>query len=96
MEAHRGGEWIFGKADWEKFKGESESYRKKINDNMLVETVRNRNETFQLLRRTPNFQHLIQFKKAQALVRKVIKEAKRRYWRDVCDTIWNATPVGEV
>lgn len=34
------------------------------------EAVRNRNKAFRRLKRTHNFQHLIQYKKAQAVVKR--------------------------
>ncbi|KAI2660328.1 putative RNA-directed DNA polymerase from transposon BS [Labeo rohita] len=58
--------------------------------------IKDRNRTFRLLRRTHNFEHLIQYKRAQALVKKTIRQAKRSYWRHFCSSIGSMTPVGDV
>lgn len=42
--------------------------------------VKDRNKAFKLLKRTHNYNHLILFKKAQALVRRTIRQAKRESW----------------
>ncbi|XP_013856479.1 uncharacterized protein LOC106512397 [Austrofundulus limnaeus] len=60
------------------------------------EAIRKRNQTFRILRRTHNYQNLIEYKKAQAEVRKVIKKAKKTKWRDFCDTIGRTTPLAKV
>lgn len=44
------------------------------------EAVKERNKTFRLLKRTHNFQHLIEYKRAQAMVRQNVRKAKREYW----------------
>ena len=36
------------------------------------------------------------YKQMQARVRKIIREAKRKYWRQYCDTIGKSTPIDEV
>jgi len=58
--------------------------------------VKSRNKAFRLVRRTHNMQHLIQYKKAQAVVRRTIRQAKRESWRHFCNKIGRTTPVGEV
>ncbi len=58
--------------------------------------VRERNTAFKLLKRTHNYNHLILFKKAQAVVRKTISQAKRESWRGFCSGIGRTTPVGDV
>ena len=40
-------------------------------------------------------QHLIEYKKAQAVVRRTVHQAKRASWRHFCNTI-GRTSVGEV
>lgn len=65
-------------------------------DDECKEAVKNRNKAFKLVKRTHNFQHLIQYKQAQAVVRRTIRQAKRLKWREYCDTIGDTTQVGEV
>lgn len=65
-------------------------------DDNCKEAVRNRNKAFKLVKRTHNFQHMIQYKQAQAVVRRTIRHAKRMHWRKYCDSIGNTTQVGEV
>lgn len=44
------------------------------------QAVRNRNRAFRQVK-THNMQHLIQYKKAQAVVRRMVRQAKRASWR---------------
>lgn len=60
------------------------------------QAVRSRNKAFRLVKRTHNMQHLIQYKKAQAIVRRTIRQAKMTNWKKICDRIGRTTPVGEV
>lgn len=131
----RGGNWVFGKADWEKFQVESEKYLSQVDNYIDIEllsnevkqgillaatdtiprskgikrrksvpwwndncktAVKNRNKAFKLLKRTHNFQHMIQYKQAQAVVRRTIRQAKRIYWREFCSLIGSTTQIGEV
>lgn len=110
--------WIFGKAQWDKFREISESNLKNINREQDVEllngnvreaiigsarqtivrkegmkrrklvpwwndecrdVIRKRNKAFKVLKNTHNFQHFIEYKRMQAVVRKTIKESKRNY-----------------
>lgn len=41
-------------------------------------------------------QNLIEYKKAQAVVRRTVRQAKRASWRNFCDKIGRTTPIGEV
>ena len=41
-------------------------------------------------------QHLIQYKRAQAVVRRMVRQAKRASCRNFCNKIGRTTPVGEV
>jgi len=61
-----------------------------------TEVIKVRNRVFRVLRCTHNFEHLIQYKRSQALVRKTVRHAKRKYWREFCSSIGRQTPVGEV
>ncbi|KAL2082812.1 hypothetical protein ACEWY4_022630 [Coilia grayii] len=58
--------------------------------------VKARNKAFRVLKRTHNFQNLVLFKKAQADVRRTIKQAKKECWRRFCDSIGQDTPVGKI
>lgn len=41
-------------------------------------------------------QNLVKYKKAQAIVRKTIKRAKKSYWRGYCSSIGRTTPLDKV
>ena len=40
--------------------------------------------------------HLIEYKRAQGMVRKSIRKAKREYWRKFCDSLGRTTPIEKV
>lgn len=58
--------------------------------------VKNRNKAFRVLKRTHSFQNLVLFKKAQATVRRTVKQAKKDCWKRFCDSVGRDTPVGKV
>ena len=58
--------------------------------------MKSRNRAFRMLTRSHNYQHLIQYQHAQAVVRRIIGTAKRECWRRFCGNIGRTTPVGEV
>lgn len=60
------------------------------------EAIKQRNKAFRVLRQTYKYQHLIDYKRAQALVRRVIKKAKKEYWRSFCNTLGRTTPIEKV
>ncbi len=60
------------------------------------QAVRNRNRAFREVKRTHNIQSLIQYKRAQAVVKRTVRQAKRASWRNFCSQIGRTTPVGEV
>uniref|UniRef100_A0A671TUX8 Reverse transcriptase domain-containing protein n=1 Tax=Sparus aurata TaxID=8175 RepID=A0A671TUX8_SPAAU len=60
------------------------------------EAVRERNRAFRRLKRTHNFQHLIDYKQAQAVVRRSIRQRKRTYWRDYCSSIGSTININDV
>lgn len=60
------------------------------------QAVRTRNKAFRIVKRTHNLQNLIQYKKAQAVVRRTIRQAKRSSWRNFFNEIGRTTSVGEV
>ncbi len=42
----------------------------------VKKAVRNHNKAFKVMKRTHNFMHMIQYKYAQAIVRKTVRQAK--------------------
>lgn len=52
--------------------------------------------TFKKMKLMHNYQHLVQYKQAQAKVRKVIRTAKRKYWKEFCGSIGRSTQISEV
>lgn len=56
--------------------------------------MKNKNSTFRMLKRSHNYQHLIQNKQAQAVVRRITRTAE--YWSRFCGNIGRTTAVGEV
>ena len=65
-------------------------------DEKCKQAIKSRNKAFKLVKRYHNFQNLIQYKQAQAMVRKTIRQAKRSYWRKFCGSIGSKTKIGEV
>lgn len=53
-------------------------------------------KAFKLLRRNPTQDNSIYFKHGRAKARKIIKEAKRKCWRDFFGTLGPDTPVRQV
>ena len=60
------------------------------------EAIQNRNRAFRAVKRTLNFQNLIEYKRCQAIVRKVVKKSKKDYWQTFCNTIGRTTPIQQV
>ena len=60
------------------------------------DAVKKRNKAFRDLKRTHSFQNLIDYKRAQAVVRRTVRQAKRSRWQTFCERIGRTTPVGEV
>ena len=59
------------------------------------EVVKCCNKAFKRFKKSFNSNNLIMYKQMQAQVRKIIREAKRKYWRQYCDTIGKGTPIDE-
>lgn len=57
------------------------------------EAIRNKRKAFRKLKSTHNFQNVINYKAAQAVVRRVVRKAKRDFWRSFCNLIGRSTPV---
>lgn len=60
------------------------------------EAIRKRNKAFRVLRRFPTPDNLIQYKYCRALVRKVIKSAKKSSWREYCSSLSGETPISQL
>lgn len=56
------------------------------------QAIRDRNTAFRQVQSTDNMLHLIQYKKAQAEVRRTIHQGKRASWQNFCNKIGRATP----
>ena len=65
-------------------------------DGKCREAVRSRNRAFRRLRREYSQEAVIEYKRAQAVVRRTIRGAKRGHWREFCGTIGRETKVGDV
>lgn len=60
------------------------------------EAIKARNKAFKVIKLNHTFNKLIEYKKAQAKAKRVICEAKRKYWRDFCSNIGSEIKVSEV
>jgi hypothetical protein len=60
------------------------------------QAIKSRNKAFKILKRNQNFQNLIEYKKMQAIVKRVIRNTKREYWRNYCNSLGRETDIGKV
>lgn len=60
------------------------------------EAIRNKIRLFGKLRKTHSLHNLIEYKKAQSQVRKIVKRAKRECWRGFCSSIGRTTPLDKI
>lgn len=60
------------------------------------EAVKERNRTFRKLKKSHNFQCLIEYKSTQALVRRAVRKAKKEYRRRFCDSVVCTTPIERI
>lgn len=60
------------------------------------EVISIRNKAFKKVKKTYSFQDVIVYKRSQAVVRKVIRSAKRDYWRQFCDEIGERVDISEL
>lgn len=60
------------------------------------EAIKARNKAFKVIKLNHTFNKLIEYKKAQAKAKRIICEAKRKYWRDFCSNIGSEIKVSEV
>uniref|UniRef100_A0A8C6KLW6 Reverse transcriptase domain-containing protein n=1 Tax=Nothobranchius furzeri TaxID=105023 RepID=A0A8C6KLW6_NOTFU len=58
--------------------------------------IKARNKSLKMLRKTHNMENLLNYKKLQAEVRRVVKKAKRESWRNFCGKIGRTTPISNV
>lgn len=58
--------------------------------------IKARNKAFKTLKGALCVQNLICYKRKQAEVRRVVKSAKREYWRKYCDTLGRSAPLEKV
>uniref|UniRef100_A0A3P9PFS3 Reverse transcriptase domain-containing protein n=1 Tax=Poecilia reticulata TaxID=8081 RepID=A0A3P9PFS3_POERE len=58
--------------------------------------IKQRNKAFKTLKKIICFQDLINYKRKQAEVRKIIRNAKRDYWRKYCETLGKNTALDRV
>ncbi len=60
------------------------------------EAVRKRNKALKRVRRSFSYHDFIKYKRAQAIVRRVIRTSKRNYWREFCSKIGEDITINEV
>uniref|UniRef100_A0A8C2BUC3 Reverse transcriptase domain-containing protein n=1 Tax=Cyprinus carpio TaxID=7962 RepID=A0A8C2BUC3_CYPCA len=60
------------------------------------EAVKFRNKAFRNVKSNHSYTNLIEFKRAQAKVKQVVREAKRKYWCEFCGKIGAEVKVGDV
>lgn len=60
------------------------------------DAIHNRNKAFRKIKKSYLFEDFIKYKKAQAEVRRIVRGAKKKYWRDWCTTIGDNIDVSEV
>ncbi len=58
--------------------------------------IKERNKTFKQLRENMSMSNLVEYKKARAKTRRIIKNAKREGWREFCSTIGKDTPMDKI
>lgn len=60
------------------------------------EAIKRRNKALKRVRRSLNFNDLVSYKRAQAIVRRVIRTSKRNYWREFCNRIGEDIEISEL
>lgn len=60
------------------------------------EAISNRNKALKRVRRSCNYNDFIRYKRTQAIVRRVIRMSKRKYWREFCSNIGEDININEV
>lgn len=63
---------------------------------MCSEAIKLHNKALKKIRKTMAYGDFIEYKRKLAIVRNVIKEAKRYYWRQYCESIGEETEIGSV
>ncbi|KAL2092977.1 hypothetical protein ACEWY4_010289 [Coilia grayii] len=64
--------------------------------NECKEAVKARNKAFKKIKSNHSFDNLIAYKQAQSKARRIIKDTKKKYWRDFCGTIGSHTKIEDV
>jgi len=75
------------------------SFRKKIVPRWTQEctkVIKERHKAFKILKRTHNFQNLVDYKRKQAVVRKTIERVKKIFWGKYCESLGRSTPLDGV
>jgi len=60
------------------------------------DAIRRKRRAYKKVRRMHSYPDLMEYKREQAQVKKVVRRAKRQYWKEFCDKIGRSTPIGEV
>ncbi|KAI2646629.1 RNA-directed DNA polymerase from mobile element jockey [Labeo rohita] len=65
-------------------------------DESCRKAVKSRNKAFGQLKAHHTIETLINYKRVQAIVRKMIRSAKRTHWREFCNKIGNETQLSDI
>lgn len=60
------------------------------------EAVKNRNKAFKIVKSNHSFDNLLEYKRAQAKAKRIIREIKRKYWRDFCSNIGTGIKINDI
>lgn len=64
---------------------------------MSVERLlKKRNKAFKIVKSNHSFYNLLEYKRAQAKAKIIIREAKRKYWRDLCSNIRTGIKINDI
>ena len=59
-------------------------------------SIQDRENAFNTLKKYPNHENLFKYKQQKALTRKIVRENKRKSWRDYTSKINNRTPISKI
>ena len=65
-------------------------------DKECCKAIQSRNKAFKVLKRNHTFQNLIEYKRLQANVRRIIKNAKKDFWRKFCNSVGRETGIDKI
>ena len=60
------------------------------------EAIKSRNRAFRILKKTHNFPNLVEYKRSQSIVRRIVRKSKKEYWIKFCNSIGRSTPIERV